>query len=232
MSTLTKILINPRRRQGRKLLTNPQAMHAAVAASFPPDLDQSSGRILWRLDEVGDYHALYIVGPEKPTASVIAEQAGWDTRPAQSASYDRLLGSLAKGQRWHFELLANPTYAQSNGGKRGKVKAHVSVDHQLGWLYQRAEQAGFKLAPRAQDEASDAERERWTVDEQTTIVDRRSLNFRKGDNHRRVHIATARYRGTLEVTDPDRLRATLVNGIGRARGYGCGLLTLARPVGA
>ena len=119
MSTLTKILINPRRRQGRKLLTNPQAMHAAVAASFPPDLDQSSGRILWRLDESAHHHALYVVGPEKPTASVIAEQAGWDTRPAQSVEYDRLLGSLAKGQRWHFELLANPTYSQSNGGKRG-----------------------------------------------------------------------------------------------------------------
>ena len=232
MSTLTKILINPRRRQGRKLLTNPQAMHAAVAASFPPDLNQSSGRILWRLDESAHHHALYVVGPEKPTASVIAEQAGWDTRPAQSVEYDRLLGSLAKGQRWHFELLANPTYSQSNGGKRGKVKAHVSVDHQLGWLHQRSEQAGFMLAPRAQDEASDAERDRWSVHEQTTIVERKSLDFRKGDSRRRVHIATARYRGTLEVSDPDALRATLVNGIGRARGYGCGLLTLARPTGA
>lgn len=232
MSTLTKILINPRRRQGRKLLTNPQAMHAAVAASFPPDLDQSSGRVLWRLDKSGDQYALYIVGPEKPTASVIAEQAGWDTRPAQSVEYDRFLGSLTKGQRWHFELLANPTYSQSNGGKRGKVKAHVSVDHQLGWLYQRSERAGFKLAPRAQDEASNAERDRWSVHEQTTIVERKSLDFRKGDSRRRVHIATARYRGTLEVSDPDALRATLVNGIGRARGYGCGLLTLARPTGA
>ena len=63
-------------------------------------------------------------------------------------------------------------------------------------------------------------------------MERKALDFRKGDNRRRVHIATARYRGTLEVTDPDKLRATLVDGIGRARGYGCGLLTLARPVGA
>ena len=231
MSTLTKILINPRRRQGRKLLTNPQAMHAAVAASFPPDIDQSFGRILWRLDEGEHHHALYIVGPEKPTTGVIVEQAGWDTRPAQSAEYDRLLSSLTKGQRWHFELLANPAFAQANGGKRGKVKAHVSVEHQLDWLYQRAERAGFRLAPRAEDEVYEVERGRWSVDEQTTIVERKSLDFRKGDSRRRVHIVTARYRGTLEVTDPDRLRATLVNGIGRARGYGCGLLTLARPVG-
>ena len=78
MSTLTKILINPQRRQGRKLLANPQAMHAAVAASFPPDVEQESGRILWRLDEGAHHHSLYVVGPEKPTDHVIVEQAGWD----------------------------------------------------------------------------------------------------------------------------------------------------------
>lgn len=147
MSTLTKILINPQRRQGRKLLANPQAMHAAVAASFPPDVDQESGRILWRLDEGAHHHSLYVVGPEKPTDHVIVEQAGWDTRPGQSVEYDRLLNSLTKGQRWIFELVANPTYSQANGGKRGKVKAHVSVEHQLEWLYRRAENAGFELAP-------------------------------------------------------------------------------------
>lgn len=227
MTTLTKILINPQLRQGRKLLSNPHAMHAAVSAAFPPDIDNSDARILWRVDQNRHENVLYIVGSEKPTSAGIVEQAGYDTRPAQSLDYTRFLRTLQKGQRWRFELLANPTYSQSNNGKRGRVKAHVSVEHQLEWLYKRAEKAGFALAPRAHDEASDEERARWSLDDETAIVERRTLDFRKGENRRHIRIVTARYRGTLEVTDPELLRATLTHGIGRARGYGCGLMTLA-----
>lgn len=227
MTTLTRILINPQLRQGRKLLTNPHAMHAAVSAAFPPDIDSTEARLLWRIDRNRNENVLYIVGPEKPTASGIVEQAGYDTRPAQSLDYTRFLGTLRKGQRWRFELLANPTYSKANNGKRGKVKAHVSVEHQLEWLYSRADKAGFALAPRANDAVSEDERARWSVEDETAIVERRTLNFRKGENRRHIRIATARYRGTLEVTDPQLLHSTLTQGIGRARGYGCGLMTLA-----
>lgn len=209
------------------MLTNPHAMHAAVSAAFPPDIDTAEARLLWRVDRNGNENVLYIVGPEKPTASGIVEQAGYDTRPAQSLDYTRFLGTLRKGQRWRFELLANPTYSQANNGKRGKIKAHVSVEHQLEWLYSRAEKAGFALAPRADDAVSEEERTRWSVEDETAIVERRTLNFRKGESRRHIRIATARFRGTLEVTDPELLRSTLTHGIGRARGYGCGLMTLA-----
>lgn len=228
MTTLTKVLINPARRQGRKLLTDPQSMHAAVRAAFPPDLDESSGRVLWRADTNGHEHALYIVGPEKPSGQHIVEQAGWDTRPAQIAEYDRFLAAFKKGQRWHFELVANPTFAQTVEGKRSKIKAHVSVPHQLGWLYDKAGKCGFSLAPRASDEVSDQERQRWEPTEAPTVIERKTLDFRRGRSSARVHIVTARFAGVLEVTDPDLLRAALTQGIGRARGYGCGLMTLAR----
>jgi CRISPR system Cascade subunit CasE len=36
----------------------------------------------------------------------------------------------------------------------------------------------------------------------------------------------------LEVTGPDALRHALTSGIGHARAYGCGLLTLAEPAPA
>ena len=42
-----------------------------------------------------------------------------------------------------------------------------------------------------------------------------------------MRIAKARFTGTLRVTDAAKLRTALTQGIGRARGYGCGLLTLA-----
>ena len=37
----------------------------------------------------------------------------------------------------------------------------------------------------------------------------------------------ARFRGELEITDTEQLRDTLINGMGRGKAYGCGLLTLA-----
>ena len=76
MSTLTRIYLNPRKRGGRKLLTNPEAMHAAVRSAFPPDIDASSARVLWRADSQGDEHILYIVGP------VSTPICTWRWRPA------------------------------------------------------------------------------------------------------------------------------------------------------
>lgn len=213
MSTFTRIYLNPRKRGGRKLLGNPEAMHAAVRAAFPPDINTSEARVLWRTDSVGDEHILYIVGPEKPDAMHIVEQAGWETRPPQSADYRRLQNSLALGQQWSFGLVANPVSARAGArGTRGKLVAHVTAEQQLAWLTDRATTGGFRLL----GDAAVTERQRL------------SFNKGKGPNTRRVTVTTARFSGTLEVTNVDALRNTLNQGIGRARAYGCGLLTLAR----
>ena len=42
-------------------------------------------------------------------------------------------------------------------------------------------------------------------------------------------LSTALFEGVLRVEDPAVLRTALVSGIGPAKGYGCGLLTLAAP---
>lgn len=43
---------------------------------------------------------------------------------------------------------------------------------------------------------------------------------------------TVTFDGRLEVTDPAALRRTLTQGIGKAKAYGCGLITLAPLTGA
>ena len=44
-----------------------------------------------------------------------------------------------------------------------------------------------------------------------------------------IRFSTLEYSGLLRVDEPDRLRRTLFEGIGKARGLGCGLL-LVKPV--
>ncbi|UIZ92563.1 type I-E CRISPR-associated protein Cas6/Cse3/CasE [Corynebacterium sp. CNCTC7651] len=225
MTTMTRVLINPKRRGGARLLSDAQSMHAAVRSAFPPDIDETDSRVLWRVDPHEHHSVLYIVGPEVPTVDHIVDQAGWPERPGETANYDRLLGSLMKGQRWHFELVANPTYSVFEKGKRGKVKAHVSPVHQLDWLYKKAPGCGFALAQRDATDALGAVpqiTERWT-----DVFHRdRAAGARKQP----VRVAKARFSGTLQVSDAALLRTSLQQGIGRAKGYGCGLLTLA-PLG-
>lgn len=225
MTTLTRIPINPQTRGGRRLLTNPQAMHAAVRACFPPDIDEDVARVLWRTDL--DEHActLYIVGPEEPDRRVIIDQAGWPTRPGETADYRPFLDALKRGQEWAFRLVANPVRSlPTNGAKRGKVVPHVTPAQQVEWLVGKADAAGFTIRDRDGESGSEGP---------DVLVDRRQdLAFARrdpSDEHRRtVTLRTARFEGSLRVEDVEALRRTLTQGLGKGRAYGCGLLTLAR----
>ncbi|MDY6050705.1 MAG: type I-E CRISPR-associated protein Cas6/Cse3/CasE [Corynebacterium sp.] len=234
MMTFSRIYLNPHLRQGRKLLTNPEAMHAAVSAAFPPNLDESSGRVLWRVDhhsynpslKQAPEHVLYIVAPAKPRLTHIAEQAGWesseDNVTETIADYTRFLDSLMADQIWRFELVANPTRSLSQGtGKRGKRVPCVTIGHQTEWLMKQAPKAGFTFNLDTDDAIA------------PTVVAKDHLAFPHDDGDRRkwqkLRLTAVRYTGVLKVTDAEKLRYTLTHGLGRGRAYGCGLMTLAKP---
>ncbi|ORI24128.1 type I-E CRISPR-associated protein Cas6/Cse3/CasE [Rhodococcus sp. 1168] len=216
---LSKMPLNRRRRGAVKLISSPQAMHAAVQSCFPPgSFDESEGRALWRVDETErDSIALYVVSPVEPDLSHIVEQAGWQTGQMwKSAEYGGFLSSLESGQRWGFRLRANPVhsaYKQDKAWADTKPVAHVTVKHQQNWLLDRATKAGFSIPDGPQQEAA------------LQVVDRSTLRFNKGGHAVTIGIAT--FEGVLQIEDPDLLRATLTNGLGRAKAYGCGLMTLA-----
>lgn len=122
MTTFTRILLNPQKRGGRRLLTDPQAMHAAVRSCFPPDLDESDARILWRVDRREHEHVLYIVGPDSPERDVIVDQAGWASRPGETADYRPLLDSLRTGHERAFRLTANPGAQPAHGRREERAR--------------------------------------------------------------------------------------------------------------
>lgn len=225
MTTFTRILLNPQKRGGRRLLTSPQAMHAAVRASFPPDLDEASSRVLWRVDQNEHEHVLYVVGPEEIDPSVIVDQAGWPTRPGETADYRPLLDGLRTGHERAFRLTANPVRSlPANGAKRGRIVPHVTPEQQVQWLVEKAPRHGFEI--RTRNDWPDGELP-------DVLVDRRAdLSFahhdRRGERSGRVTLRTARFEGTLRVTDAETFRETLTRGLGRGKAYGCGLLTLAQ----
>lgn len=211
---LTRCQINPASRGGRKLLGSPQAMHAAALSGFHSE--QAPGRVLWRVDEQVNNVWLYLASAERPDLTHLIDQAGWPTTQAwETREYAPLLDSLEAGQRWQFRLRANPTKSiRSPHGARGKRVPHVTSEQQLSWLLGRAEGLGITLG--ATDEPSVA------------VTARGDQVFRRQGKD--VTIRWATFEGALVVTDPALLRAALVQGVGPAKAYGCGMITLA-PVG-
>ena len=239
---LTRAYLNPRRDGAQRLLASPHRMHAATLASFPEQpvpAPSDRGRVLWRLDADNPHRpVLWIVSPARPDLTHIIETAGWphaDTPQWESRPYEPLLQRLAAGQRYAFRLTANPTRqlkgdpSPANGASapgplqpRGKRVPHATVHHQLDWLAQRAEHAGFRLLPSSAPLPDSGEHAI-----QVELRERATARFRKSDSERRVTIVRTTYVGALEVSNADSLRHVLSQGLGHARAYGCGLLTLA-----
>jgi len=100
---LTRMPLNAARRDARRLLGSPQSLHAAVLASFPPNL-QAQERVLWRVDRDAAHSALlYLLSPGRPDLTHLVEQAGWPTTSSwETREYGPLLDRLAPGQQWAF----------------------------------------------------------------------------------------------------------------------------------
>lgn len=224
---LTRMPLNVARGETRRLVSSPYRMHAAVEAAFPPGAVRSDGegRILWRLDQRVDEPQglwLYLASPQKPDLTHLVEQAGWPLHEGLwvTKDYAPLLERLENGQRWEFRLKANPVRkVREDKGRRprpgveGTIQAHVTVDQQIDWLLSRAADHGFAVP------CGDA-------GEPMVVVSQRNREtFRRGNDE--VTLSTALFDGVLEVIDADLVRTALCQGIGRAKGFGCGLLTLA-----
>lgn len=224
---ISRIPLNTARFTARQLIASPYRLHAAVENAFPPGVVRKSddGRILWRLDfsRDGDSTWLYVVSPERPDFTHIVEQAGWPTRTEwEVKDYEPLITHIAKGQEWAFRLRANPARQvyvdkgrRSNHAVVGKVMGHVTVGYQLSWLKKSSERNGFALLGSSEEEAGLS----------CVVSQRRKERFDHGGS--KVTLVTAQFDGQLRVTDAQAFQRCLRQGIGRAKSFGCGLLTVA-----
>jgi CRISPR system Cascade subunit CasE len=248
MTYLSRVRLNPLRQQSRELLTNPQAMHSHVCAAIPalPDTE----RLLWRLDTDNPYRPhLIALTRSKPDWTHLVEAAGWpaadDGEHYVTADYTPLLAQLAIGRDFTFRLTANPVQniprppaptdtcdPEHAKSRRTSVRTgHRTAAHQLNWLLKRTAGYGFQIpAARTDPGLPIPGTDESTPAPDARIIHRDRLAFTKR-NRRHVVLHIATFQGRLQVTDTDLLTRALLNGIGPAKAYGCGLLTLAPPTG-
>ena len=244
MPYLSKIRINPMRNAGRDMLASPQIVHAMVQQGIA--VQPVAERTLWRWEPTNPHQPhLLVLTETRPDWTHITEQAGWthaDGEHFTIRDYQPLFAHLALGRQFAFKLTANPvqntnnpikpTPAQServaaDAKKRSQRMGHRTAAHQLGWLLKRQQHLGFTI-PHTQLPPGEVGTELASVPN-VRITARDSIRFRKGKerNGPQITLATATFEGVLTVTDTVAIRAALLNGIGPAKAYGCGLLTLA-----
>lgn len=194
-----------------------------------------------RRDEKSGF--LFRVDPQRGGRAVIvvlsAPRPDWDYAfqnarhlLASPPSPPRTLNfKIEPGDKFGFKLQANPTKRPPLTKKEWKQKkdagAHVPRPRRQltwsdgddptevfkGWLRTRAEHAGFRLLD-----------DRLHVSSIGYVYIRKGGSDDKGQRLRSVH-----YQGDLEVTQPENFRRALQSGIGPAKAFGFGLLSI-KPV--
>jgi len=183
---------------------------------------------LFRRRDVDGLPRFYVVSAGEP----VAPSPHWQVASKPYAP------SLAKGERFAFELRANPVVtSRSANGKAARhdvvmqEKTRLLKDRQLKrwadwhspdrpplhdlvqrscsqWLLARCQRLGI------------------AIDEDTLSVE--GYEQHRGKNGE-LRFSTVDFGGSLRVVDAVALRAALLSGIGHAKAFGCGLL-LVRPV--
>ncbi len=231
---LSRIELDIHRRDTMRALNWPIVMHGAIENSFI----NKTERKLWRVDYLGNRCYLLVLSETLPDFSHLSEQFSAPGTKSEHRNYQPLIDRVKDGQKYRFRLCANPVHCTkrdvglANREARGIIKAHVTQDQQCQWLIDKASSCGFSLElgekivkTNKQGEVSEA----WThpgfdiVHTTWRTFDKR-VDDTKSKN--KVTLRTATYEGVLTVTDAELFKSKLLNGIGREKAYGCGLLTI------
>jgi CRISPR system Cascade subunit CasE len=188
----------PENRRVQRWLANPYRIHQRICLAF-----EDPGRLLFRLEDRPGTRLL-VLSPGCPV---------WDRAfadfPAVLAGRPRFQPfepQLSNGQRLRFLLRANPT-VKRNGKRHGLFRE----DDQRAWFERKARSGGFvPLSVRVQGG-------------QVQVSSRgrqRGLDVQ--------HHLAVEFEGALQIVHAARFGETLQQGIGSAKAYGFGLLSIAR----
>jgi CRISPR system Cascade subunit CasE len=207
---LSRLTLNPRDRNARRDLSSPYELHSTLARMFARAPAQAE-RVLFRLER-GENHVL-IQSRTRPDFSALPRS--YCLQAECRDDYGEKLHAVGPGQRLAFRLLANPTCRETLGegdAKRKRRKPLLDWQAQEAWLRRKlTDQAGAQL-----------------VSGRAVILDtqRNEKRGSRSSEGTQTHVPVL-FEGVLAVDDPDRLRAAIENGIGSAKGYGFGLLSIA-----
>jgi CRISPR system Cascade subunit CasE len=209
-----------------RIILNPLHPGARRDAAVPYELH----RTLARVQADGEQRLLFRFEPPTPSVRtpgpiVLVQTAtappDWSLLPEDYAlAIDgpaKLSPRLTKDDILAFRLVANPTALIEKNGRTqrlGLFRAERGPDGlptYWDWLHRKAADSGFEV-----------------IEARDSIFRLGGTDYASSIKHTIPHRGV-RFDGILRVTDVERLKETLAAGIGKAKAFGFGLLTLARP---
>lgn len=191
---------------------NPYLQHKALWQLFP-GREQEQRSFLFRIEQVkkGEGAIALMLSQEQPQQPQVIEDS-------EVVAVKALNLNLSQGQAMRFRLRANPVKSIKDASK-GEVEKNckrytrsvrvplIHEDQQHAWLERKLAQIASIKSLNIQQELP--------------------LNFRKQKESRSGKIQPVLYEGVLIVDNPDKLLQLIIDGIGPAKAFGCGLLSLA-----
>jgi CRISPR system Cascade subunit CasE len=231
---LSKLVLNTRNRQARSDLARPYEMHRTLWRAFP---DDDPGRILFRVDSdrAGAPPAVLVQSDLRPRWERLAERdANYLLAPPDLKEFRP---SFAPGQRLRFRLRANPTKKvgslsktdrlagereREDNSKNGRRIALLREEDQIAWLLRKSQAGGFRIPGQWVESENHSPMPNFRVD---VIPEGWVRCGKQGCSDGRFY--AVRFEGLLEVTDPALFLQTITDGVGAAKGFGFGLLSVA-----
>jgi len=225
---LSQLILNPRSREVQRDLGDPYGLHRTLARAFGDKTELEAARLLFRLEEdrAGAPRVL-VQSLRQPDWVVLERVERYLAALPQTKEFDP---AFAVGQTLAFRLRANPTVKRSRkneGQRQGRREGIYRDEDRLAWLARKSEQSGFRVLnvmPKGLGQAVEKQHDDGTPFKIPQVQCRLS-------EQRKAAFSAVQFDGTLVVTDPEKLRTAVESGIGSAKGFGFGLLSLARAGG-
>lgn len=198
---LSRIKLDTGLRETKRAMASPQVIHAAIESCF-----STKGRNLWRLDYFQNNFFLLLVSETTPNFESFTKQFCAKNIYGESKPYLPIILSIKTGQQLRFRLKGNTVNSKATErGKRGKVLPHKTDHHKKEWLISKAAANGFSL-------------------ESFDLIESGEKQFWRGS--KKIELTFGIFEGILKVEDSALFTKALTGGIGRAKAYGCGLITV------
>ncbi|MEV4251599.1 type I-E CRISPR-associated protein Cas6/Cse3/CasE [Spirillospora sp. NPDC049652] len=204
---ITQIVPNLRERVVLSELNDAVKLHRRVMALFPEELGpapRQRAAVLFRLEETPEGSVVLAQSALKPDITQLPADYG----TALAKPLTPLLNRLSSGVNVHYRIIANATRKLGKNTTAGRPKEVVPLYGAEAdqWWARQAENIGLALH---------------------TVHSSQLSNATGRHRHGRLTHARTRFDGTATVTDPAALTHHIQIGIGRAKAFGCGLLTIA-----
>lgn len=240
---LSRLIINPRNAQVRSELARPYEMHRTLLRAFPEgkfgisrDKKDTTG-VLFRVDENPRDNVLAVlvqskIAPDWSFLNDLRDRRGHlyllpasmigDGKSNPAVTEFDLSKKLAVGQTLSFRLRANPTkrLGKAAGKDEGKRVGIYKEEEQRQWLREKLEGNGHRQSTGGFHLLG------AQISREGKIENPKAIN--RADQSHDLKLFAVQFDGVIRVVDKDKATRSIEQGIGSAKGFGFGLLSIAR----